>query len=170
MQRLDLKVLAQSIDTSALDNLNTFKTLPDHSLLEALPCCVLLQRGGSIVYCNRAARGLIGLSDDSPVDRPVSEVFLGAYPGLKLFQEGFVADNDSDPELDSEIADRPSGSATRASFECALVGAGGSLIPICGSYVVLNSSEVMILIAALPLASQEGNSQRSTFLEELLDS
>jgi diguanylate cyclase (GGDEF)-like protein/PAS domain S-box-containing protein len=157
-----------------LENLDTFKTLPDHSLLEALPCCVLLQRGGRIVYCNRAARGLIGLAEDSTVDRPVSDVFLGAYPGLKLVREGFTADTGEDPGPGSDVngdvqADRPSGSATRASFECVLAGVGGQLIPICGSYVVLNSSEVMILIAALPLASEAGNSPRSTFLEDLLD-
>ena len=95
-----------------MENLDTFKTLPDHSLLEALPCCVLLQRGDRIVYCNRAARGLIGLAEDAAVDRPVSDIFLGTYPGLKLVREELVVNADADSELGVDInanedTDRP---------------------------------------------------------------
>jgi diguanylate cyclase (GGDEF)-like protein/PAS domain S-box-containing protein len=147
-----------------LDNLSF---LPDHSLLEALPCCVLLQRGGRIVYCNRAARALIGLDDEAIVDRPVSDVLLGPYPGLKVTPEGLA---DIAATLHRSPNYSPGGHSIRASFECVLVGSGGHLIPVCGSYVVLNTADVMILIAALPLASENGNPPRSTFLEELLDS
>ena len=96
-----------------MEKTDTFKSLPDHSLLEALPCCVLLQRGGRIVYCNKAARTLIGLAEDASVDRPVSDVFFGAYPGLKFVREAATADVHPEPAADTggeNSADRPSAS------------------------------------------------------------
>ncbi|HVJ07752.1 MAG TPA: EAL domain-containing protein [Acidisarcina sp.] len=155
--------------------MDTFSFLPDHSVLEALPCCVLMQHGGRIVYCNPSARALLGLEEGAAVDLPVSEVLLGAYPGLKLAQEGPANGSRSSLKAQGEGAAKDGGeerppSSNRTSFECVLAGVGGHLIPVCGSYVVLNTSELLILIAALPLASEDGTPNRSTFLEELLDS
>lgn len=157
---------------NTLDTLDTLSFLPGHSLLEALPCCVLVQRGGRIVYCNPSARTLLGLDPFAAVDLPVSEVLLGTYPGLNLTPETIESDTTTNQAV---TGDETTGcvvppAAARTRFECALAGAGGHPIPVCGSYVVLNAEEVMILIAALPLASNDGTSDRSTFLEELLDS
>ena len=61
------------------------------------------------------------------VDRPVSDIFLGTYPGLKLVREELIVNTDADSELGvdinaNEYNGRLAGGTTRASFECVLAG------------------------------------------------
>src|ERR1700744_5707910 len=50
------------------------------ALLEAFPCYVFVQRGGSVVYANRVAREILHL--DPAAVLPVGELFRGRFPGF----------------------------------------------------------------------------------------
>jgi diguanylate cyclase (GGDEF)-like protein/PAS domain S-box-containing protein len=55
-------------------------TAQQKSLLEALPCYVFLQRGGTVVYANRVAREILHLEEAAVL--PVGELFRGRFPGF----------------------------------------------------------------------------------------
>ena len=90
-------------------------------ILDALPALVFLERGGRIVFANAEARHAMGLEDARWVPRPVEDVLWGLFPGTAEPQTAL------------------SGTRSGSPFHATLAGAGGRIIPVEGSYSILNA-------------------------------
>jgi diguanylate cyclase (GGDEF)-like protein/PAS domain S-box-containing protein len=136
-------------------------TFQDRTLLEVLPCYVFLQCGGDITYANRIAREALAL--EAGAAGPVEQVFEGAFPGLAYGRSG------CDPARRENVL----GSATQpytTEFECHLRTPGGSLLPVHGSFRVLQADpEIRLLIIAMRGSHAAATGETSNFLEQLLN-
>ncbi len=148
-------------------------TAQQRLLLEALPCYVFVQRGGSVVYANRVARDILHLEEGSVV--PVDDLFRGQFPGFAYAQSGKTQRGPGNVF----------GSGTQAyssDFICQMRTPLDAAVPVRGSFRMLRvEPEPELLIVALRsqrnaepssaqgLAGAEQGSP-SNFLEQLLNS
>jgi Amt family ammonium transporter len=101
-------------------------------ILDALPVLVFLERAGRIVFANAEARQMLGLPEGEPVQRPVEDVLWGLFPGT------------------AEPQTLLTGSRKGSPFHATLLARSGRLLPIEGTYSVLNAELREAIIVAHP--------------------
>jgi len=139
----------------------TAPTAQDRLLLEVLPCCVFLQRGGDIVYANRLAREMLGWQEKTVF--PVEAVFQGAFPGLVYGRGGPC---EASPETVFGSAKHP----YTTEFECQLSALDGAPIPVRGSFRMLEvEPETQLAIVAMRYRRDSATGHHANFLEQLLN-
>ncbi len=89
-------------------------------VLDALPALVFLERAGQVVFANYEARTALGLAEDEWVQRPVEDIVWGLFPGTAEPQTQFLGNRNGNP------------------FHATLAGKGGRMIPVEGTYSILN--------------------------------
>jgi diguanylate cyclase (GGDEF)-like protein/PAS domain S-box-containing protein len=116
-------------------------TAQQKSLLEALPCYVFVQRGGSVVYANRVAREILHIEEG--VVMPVGELFQGQFPGFAY----------AHPNGSAHGTGNVFGSGSQAyssEFNCQMRTPVEASVPVRGSFRMLRvEPEPELLIVAL---------------------
>jgi diguanylate cyclase (GGDEF)-like protein/PAS domain S-box-containing protein len=139
-------------------------TAQQKSLLEALPCYVFVQRGGSVIYANRVAREILHLEESSVL--PVENLFHGRFPGFAYARAG----------VGTRASAHVFGSGTQAyssDFNCEMR-TPLDPVPVRGTFRMLRvEPEPELLIVALRQREEAGNDSEqgtpSNFLEHLLN-
>jgi diguanylate cyclase (GGDEF)-like protein/PAS domain S-box-containing protein len=110
----------------ALNGMNV--NLPENSdstqqqeILDALPVMVFLERGGRIIFANAEARQMLGVAEGRWIQRPVEEVLWGLFPGTAEPQTALTGSRHGRP------------------FHATLSVKGGRLMPVEGTYSLLNA-------------------------------
>jgi PAS domain S-box-containing protein len=101
-------------------------------VLDALPVLVFLERAGQIVFANAEARQMLGVAEAKWTHRPVEDVLWGLFPGTAEPQTSLTGSRQASP------------------FHATLAGKGGKLMPVEGTYSILNprSQEAVIIAQA----------------------
>ena len=101
-------------------------------ILDALPVLVFLEREGKIVFANVEARQMLGLAEGEWTECPVEDVLWGLYPGT------------------AEPQTLLTGSRRGSPFHATLPARNGNLLPIEGTYSLLNAELREAIIVAHP--------------------
>lgn len=115
-------------------------------ILDALPVLVFLERNGKIVYANIEARQMLGLSEGEWIERPVEEVLWSLYSGT------------------AEPQTLLTGTGRGSPFHATLPARNGCLIPIEGTYSLLNAELREAVIVAHP-----GGRERAPKPQQLME-
>lgn len=119
-------------------------------VLDALPVLVFLERAGRVVFANAEARQTLGQSEGEWVQRPVEDVLWGLFPGTA--------------EPQTQLIGTPSGSPFHATMRVR----SGRLLPVEGTYSILNAELREAIIVAHP--SGRVRAPRSRLMEDVLSS
>lgn len=119
-------------------------------VLNGLPVLVFLERAGQIVFANTEARQTLGLTEGEWTPHPVEEIIWGLFPGTAEPQTLLTGTERSSP------------------FHATLHDTKGLLIPIEGTYSVLNPELREAVIVALP--SDRERAPKSRLMEDVLAS
>jgi diguanylate cyclase (GGDEF)-like protein/PAS domain S-box-containing protein len=119
-------------ETSGLNLSQNSGSASQREILDALPALVFLEREGKIVFANREARQLLGLTAGEWVPCPVEDVLWGLYPGT------------------AEPQTLLTGSGRGSPFHATLPSASGRLLPVEGTYSTLSSVPREAVIVAHP--------------------
>jgi diguanylate cyclase (GGDEF)-like protein/PAS domain S-box-containing protein len=133
--------------------LNLYKDAnPDaqREVLDGLPVLVFLERAGRIVFANTEARRTLGLTEGEWTSHPVEEVIWGLFPGTAEPQTLLTGTERSSP------------------FHATLHDTKGLLIPVEGTYSILNPERREAVIVAHP--SDRERAPRSRLMEDVLAS
>lgn len=90
-------------------------------ILDALPALVFLERAGRIVYANAEALDVMGIAAAQWTPRSTEDVLWGFYPGIAEPQTALAGARGGSP------------------FHATLPGRGGRIIPVEGTYSILNT-------------------------------
>ncbi|MFP5235853.1 MAG: putative bifunctional diguanylate cyclase/phosphodiesterase [Acidobacteriota bacterium] len=90
-------------------------------ILDALPALVFLERAGRIVFANAEALEVMGLGGARWIPRNTEEVLWGLFPGIAEPQTALAGSRGGSP------------------FHATLAGRGGRIIPVEGTYSILNT-------------------------------
>lgn len=139
---------------------------PEQTLLEVLPCYVLVQQGDAFVYANRSARLALGMATVSEQVIPVDRVMAGGYPGR--------AQEDSSCASSSvALAASSHANSEINQFECILIAKDGRPRSVAGCMQALSfrgADAQLVLAVERSSGFHEQIHGHATFLEELLDS
>jgi PAS domain S-box-containing protein len=129
---------------------NHTETVSQHELLDALPALILLERAGRIFFANAAARSLLGMAGQRWTERPVEDVVWGLFAGT------------AEPQtlLSDTEQSRP--------FHATLPSIEGGLVPIEGTYSVLNAALREAVIVAHPKRPE--SARKPQLMEDVLSS
>ncbi len=137
------------------ENMNV--NLPENSgsaqqreILDALPVLVFLEREGRIVFANLQARQMLGLTQAEWVARPVVDVLWGLVP------------------IPGEAQILPLESKPGNPFRATLPARNGRLLPVEGTYSILNAELREAVIVAHP--SGRERAPKSRLMEDVLAS
>ncbi len=133
--------------------LNLYKNAnPDaqREVLDGLPVLVFLERAGKIVFANAEARQMLGLTESEWVPRPVEDVLWGLFPGT------------------AEPQTLLTGTQRGSPFHATLPAKSGSLMPVEGTYSILNPELREAVIVAHP--SERERAPKSRLMEDVLSS
>jgi Amt family ammonium transporter len=119
-------------------------------ILDALPILVFLERAGRIVFANAEARHWLGSSGDDWYEKPVEEVLWGLFPGT------------------AEPQTQLTGSRRGSPFHATLTTGDGTLMPVEGTYSILNPELHQGIIVAH--AGERKRAPRSNLMEDVLAS
>jgi Amt family ammonium transporter len=119
-------------------------------LLDALPVLVFLERAGKIVFANAEARQMIGLDEPEWTPRPVDDVLWGLSSGT------------------AEPRTQLTGTHRGSPFHATLTTTDGRLLPIEGTYCLLDGELCDAIIVAHPGGSSQA--PRSRLMDEVLSS
>jgi Amt family ammonium transporter len=138
-----------------LDRLNlagNFDSLQQQEILDALPVLVFLERAGKVVYANAEARNLLGhtKSEGEWVARPMEEVLWGLFPGT------------------AEPLTQLIGTRKGSPFHATVPARSGRLLPVEGTYSLLNAELGESVIVAHP--SSRERAPKSRLMEDVLAS
>src|SRR5580658_6759913 len=138
-------------------SVTTSLNLPENSdsaqqqeILDALPVLVFLERAGKVVFANSEARQSLGLADAQWVERPVEDVLWGLFPGTAEPQTHLL------------------GTRTGSPFHATMRAASGRLLPVEGTYSILNAELREAIIVAHP--SGRVRLPKSRLMEDVLAS
>jgi diguanylate cyclase (GGDEF)-like protein/PAS domain S-box-containing protein len=120
------------------------------AVLDGLPVLVFLEQAGKIVFANAEARQLLGLTEGEWNHRPVEDVLWGLFPGT------------------AEPQTKLTGTQRGSPFHATLPAKSGRLIPVEGTYSILNPELREAVIVAHP--SGEERAPRSRLMEDVLSS
>ncbi|HEY1984935.1 MAG TPA: EAL domain-containing protein [Terracidiphilus sp.] len=101
-------------------------------ILDRLPVLIFLERAGRIVFANAEARVLLGMVESKWTPRPVEEVLWGLFPGT------------------AEPQTLLTGSASGSPFHATMAVGGGRLVPVEGTYCIVNAELREAIIVAQP--------------------
>jgi Amt family ammonium transporter len=119
-------------------------------VLDGLPVLVFLERAGKIVFANAEARQILDLNEGEWTPRPVEDVLWGLFPGTA--------------EPQTKLTATPRGNP----FHATLPGKGGRLIPVEGTYSILNAELREAVIVAHP--GERDRVPKSRLMEDVLAS
>jgi Amt family ammonium transporter len=119
-------------------------------ILDALPVLVFLERAGKVVYANAEARNLLGHTEGDWVTRPVEEVLWGLFPGT------------------AEPLTQLIGTRKGSPFHATVPARSGRLLPVEGTYSLLNAELRESVIVAHP--SGRERAPKSRLMEDVLAS
>ena len=119
-------------------------------VLDSLPVLVFLERAGKVVFANAEARRMLGMTGGAWTPRPVEEVLWGLFPGTAEPQTLLTATPRGNP------------------FHATLPGKDGRLIPVEGTYSVLNAESREGVIVAHP--SERERAPKPQLMEDVLAS
>jgi PAS domain-containing protein len=101
-------------------------------ILDALPVLVFLERAGKIVFANAEARQMLGLTEGEWVQRPVEDVLWGLFPGTAEPQTLLTGTRNGSP------------------FHATVPAKSGELLPVEGTYSILDAELREAVIVAHP--------------------
>jgi Amt family ammonium transporter len=116
-------------------NLNLPKnsgSVDQQEILDALPVLVFLERAGRIVFANAEARQMLGVAEGEWNERPVEDVLWGLFPGT------------------AEPQTLLTGTRRGSPFHATMPAQNGSLLPVEGTYSILNAELREAVIVAHP--------------------
>jgi Amt family ammonium transporter len=119
-------------------------------VLDALPALVFLERAGRIVFANAEARQMLGLDAEEWIERPVEDVLWGLFPGTAEPQTHLI------------------GSQRGTPFHATLPTRDGRLLPVEGTYSILNAELREAVIVAHPSGREQA--PKSRLMEDVLAS
>lgn len=119
-------------------------------ILDALPVLVFLERAGKVVFANAEARKMLGELDGEWVERPVEDVLWGLFPGAAEPRTHLIGMGGASP------------------FHATLRARDGRLLPVEGTYRLLNPDRRGAIIVAHP--SGRVGAPRSRLMEDVLAS
>ena len=119
-------------------------------ILDALPVLVFLERAGDIVFANVEARQMLGLADEPWVSRQVEDVLWGLFPGT------------------AEPQTLLTGTMRGSPFHATLPARNGRLLPVEGTYCLLNPELREAVIVAHPGGREQA--PKSRLIEDVLAS
>ncbi len=119
-------------------------------VLDGLPVLVFLERAGKIVFANTEAQQLLGLAEGEWTPRPVEDVLWGLFPGT------------------AEPQTKLTGTQHGSPFHATLPAKNGRLVPVEGTYSILNQELREAVIVAHP--GGEERAPRSRLMEDVLAS
>ncbi len=119
-------------------------------VLDSLPVLVFLERAGKIIFANAEARQLLDLAEGESISRPVEEVLWGLFPGT------------------AEPQTRLTGTGRSSPFHATLPAKNGRLIPVEGTYSILDPVQRDAVIVAHSI--EPGNAPKSRLMEDVLAS
>jgi Amt family ammonium transporter len=102
------------------------------AILDALPVLVFLERAGKIVFANAEARQLLRLPEGELIQRPVEEVLWGLSAGT------------------AEPQTMLTGGMRGSPFHATLLPGSGRLMPVEGTYFIVNAEQREAVIVAHP--------------------
>ncbi len=120
------------------------------SILDSLPVLVFLERAGRIVFANAEARQMLGMSEEEWVERPVEDVLCGLYPGTAEPQTSLTGTKHGSP------------------FHATLSAPNGRLLPVEGTYSILDAKLREAVIIAHPGGRERA--PKSRLMEDVLAS
>lgn len=101
-------------------------------ILDALPVLVFLERAGRIVFANAEARQMLGHAESEWLPRPIEEVIWGLFPGTAEPQTLLTGTRRGNP------------------FHATLPARNGRLLPVEGTYSIINAELRESVIVAHP--------------------
>lgn len=119
-------------------------------ILDALPVLVFLERAGRIVFANKEARQMLGSAEEEWLPRPVEDVLWGLGPGT------------------AEPRTSLTGSLRGSPFHATLPAQNGQLLPVEGTYCILNADLREAVIVAHPGGREPA--PKSQLMEDVLAS
>jgi diguanylate cyclase (GGDEF)-like protein/PAS domain S-box-containing protein len=119
-------------------------------ILDALPVLIFLERAGQIVFANTEARRMLGVAENEWVERPVEDVLWGLYPGT------------------AEPQTLLTGTGKGSPFHATMPGKSGELLPVEGTYSILDADAREAVIVAHPGGRERA--PKSQLMEEVLAS
>lgn len=119
-------------------------------VLDALPVLIFLERAGRIVYANAEAKQMLGLADEEWVQRPVEDVLWGLFPGT------------------AEPRTLLTGTKRSSPFHATIPARNGRLLPVEGTYSILNPELREAVIVAHPGGRERA--PKSRLMEDVLAS
>ncbi|MGA2170310.1 MAG: EAL domain-containing protein [Terracidiphilus sp.] len=125
-------------------------SVQQQEILDALPVLVFLERAGRVVYVNTEARQMLGVGEDEWIQRPVEDVLWGLFPGTAEPQTLLLATRRNSP------------------FHATLPARNGRLLPVEGTYSILNAELRQAVIVAHP--SGRARAPKSRLIEDVLAS
>jgi len=122
----------------------------ERRVLDSLPVLVFLERAGKIFFANTEARQLLDLTEGEWIPRPVEEVLWGLFAGAAEPQTKLAGTRRSSP------------------FHATLPSKGGRLVPVEGTYSVLDPGLRDAVIVAHPIEPEQA--PKSRLMEDVLAS
>ena len=124
--------------------------IKQRDILDALPVLIFLERAGKIVYANVEARLMLGLTDGDWVPRGVEDVLWGLFPGT------------------AEPQTLLKSTGTGSPFHATMPAKNGKLMPVEGTYCILNAELHEAVIVAHPGGRERA--PKSRLMEDVLAS
>jgi diguanylate cyclase (GGDEF)-like protein/PAS domain S-box-containing protein len=137
-------------DTMSLNLPENSDSAQQQEVLDALPVLVFLEKAGKVVYANAEARQTLGIADGEWVERPVEDVLWGLFPGTAEPQTHLIGTRAGSP------------------FHATLPTRSGRLLPVEGTYSILNAELREAIIVAHP--SGRVRAPKSRLMEDVLAS
>lgn len=119
-------------------------------ILDSLPVLVFLERASKIVFANREARQMLGISEGEWTPRPVEEVLWGLLPGT------------------AEPQTLLSGTHKGSPFHATMPAGSGRLMPVEGTYSSVSADSHDAVIVAHP--AERERAPKSRLMEDVLSS
>ena len=124
--------------------------IKQRDILDALPVLIFLERAGKIVYANIEARLMLGLAHGDWVPRGVEDVLWGFFPGT------------------AEPQTLLKSTGTGSPFHATMPAKNGKLMPVEGTYCILNAELHEAIIVAHPGGRERA--PKSRLMEDVLAS
>jgi diguanylate cyclase (GGDEF)-like protein/PAS domain S-box-containing protein len=137
-------------ETTSLNLPENSESSQQQEVLDALPVLVFLERAGNVVFANAEARQTLGIQEEEWTPRPVEDVLWGLFPGTA--------------EPQTQLLGTEAGSP----FHATMPAQGGRLLPVEGTYSILNAERREAIIVAHP--SGRVRPPKSRLMEDVLAS
>jgi diguanylate cyclase (GGDEF)-like protein/PAS domain S-box-containing protein len=144
------EIAAGPHDTTTMNLPENSGSAQQQEVLDALPVLVFLEHAGKVVFANAEARQAIGLTEGDWTPRPVEEVLWGLFPGTAEPQTQLIGTKAGSP------------------FHATMPARSGRLLPVEGTYSILNVEQREAIIVAHPTGRVKA--PKSRLMEDVLAS